>query len=395
MKKKQAKKVVWIITGVVSALIVFFLVYVLIQQAIFGKADMSCSVSGKLATCKLDDPTEIPGDWSDEQFVISMINYWDLDWEQNWASLLAQDYSWFMQMHNSNTFWEIAGGNRLRYYTQDTSNNYIGQTGNIVVNYIPRERYCESANIVDCSVPGPNRPSPCIDSYCVQWSYGRDAYYEIWFLNMMTKYDGSECKWDDTSNSGVYYGELTARISNGHYYCTFYNIKATANDKAGTIYVDFSDLYIPPECSFGDTKCTGLEFFECTDGSFVSSGKILNKCGVDCIIANDCEGKPHVATVGYWKCEFNSCNWVTGDITQVCEEGETKKYLCADGTKVNWCTCVDNSWVCINSPETQCQTVIVKDDVNYVLIGVIAGIFLLVIVIIFILKRRPVVHNPI
>ncbi len=37
-----------------------------------------------------------------------------------------------------------------------------------------------------------------------------------------------------------------------------------------------------------------------------------------------------------------------------CENGETRDYECPDGSKVYWCTCYNNQWDCIKSPEAQC-----------------------------------------
>jgi len=42
--------------------------------------------------------------------------------------------------------------------------------------------------------------------------------------------------------------------------------------------------------------------------------------------------------------------------TPECKEGETKKYQCPDGTFVNWCSCYNEKWVCIISPEIACPT---------------------------------------
>ena len=38
-----------------------------------------------------------------------------------------------------------------------------------------------------------------------------------------------------------------------------------------------------------------------------------------------------------------------------CEEGADKYYDCSKEVKVVWCQCIGNSWICINSPESQCE----------------------------------------
>lgn len=37
-----------------------------------------------------------------------------------------------------------------------------------------------------------------------------------------------------------------------------------------------------------------------------------------------------------------------------CTEGDVKSYTCPNGTKVDWCHCTNNQWICINSPEITC-----------------------------------------
>lgn len=37
-----------------------------------------------------------------------------------------------------------------------------------------------------------------------------------------------------------------------------------------------------------------------------------------------------------------------------CDEGETKKHTCPDGTQVDWCYCSGDRFICIGSPENSC-----------------------------------------
>lgn len=39
----------------------------------------------------------------------------------------------------------------------------------------------------------------------------------------------------------------------------------------------------------------------------------------------------------------------------VCEENETKNYICPDGTPIFWCVCKNEIWICVNSPESICE----------------------------------------
>ncbi|GEM_PF-6055060 len=39
---------------------------------------------------------------------------------------------------------------------------------------------------------------------------------------------------------------------------------------------------------------------------------------------------------------------------KTCVEGETRAYTCTSNKKVQWCSCIGNSWKCIEAPEKQC-----------------------------------------
>ncbi|MCX6803788.1 MAG: hypothetical protein NTY48_04435, partial [Candidatus Diapherotrites archaeon] len=39
----------------------------------------------------------------------------------------------------------------------------------------------------------------------------------------------------------------------------------------------------------------------------------------------------------------------------VCMDGDTRDYDCADGKKVTWCSCIGAEWRCITAPEAVCS----------------------------------------
>lgn len=45
----------------------------------------------------------------------------------------------------------------------------------------------------------------------------------------------------------------------------------------------------------------------------------------------------------------------TDFIEPSCNQGDARGYTCPDGTKVEWCHCNNNLWICINSPENSCN----------------------------------------
>ncbi len=49
---------------------------------------------------------------------------------------------------------------------------------------------------------------------------------------------------------------------------------------------------------------------------------------------------------------MNNINFTA--ISKECNLGETKKHSCPDGTEVDWCTCDNYKWACIDSPENNC-----------------------------------------
>ena len=45
---------------------------------------------------------------------------------------------------------------------------------------------------------------------------------------------------------------------------------------------------IPP-CQSGQTKCVGNDYYSCESYNWKNKGKILNKCGIECLGSSDCE----------------------------------------------------------------------------------------------------------
>lgn len=57
----------------------------------------------------------------------------------------------------------------------------------------------------------------------------------------------------------------------------------------------------------------------------------------------------------------NECNCPN----DCCKENDVKKYLCPDGSEVQWCVCnPGNIWMCIGSPENECPTPPTPPDEN-------------------------------
>lgn len=42
---------------------------------------------------------------------------------------------------------------------------------------------------------------------------------------------------------------------------------------------------------------------------------------------------------------------------EICKEGDEKDFICLDGTKVSWCSCLDEKWQCVSEPQTQCHEI--------------------------------------
>ncbi|MFH0711414.1 MAG: plastocyanin/azurin family copper-binding protein [Candidatus Aenigmatarchaeota archaeon] len=55
-----------------------------------------------------------------------------------------------------------------------------------------------------------------------------------------------------------------------------------------------------------------------------------------------------------------TCKCVPATTSAECNAGDVKKYDCPDGTKVNWCQCVNQRFACIISPDVGCQSSTVK-----------------------------------
>lgn len=51
--------------------------------------------------------------------------------------------------------------------------------------------------------------------------------------------------------------------------------------------------------------------------------------------------------------------------SEECGEGDIKYYECDSGELVEWCDCREGEWHCIKSPETQCESTNIIEDVNF------------------------------
>jgi len=62
------------------------------------------------------------------------------------------------------------------------------------------------------------------------------------------------------------------------------------------------------------------------------------------------------ACIGKWEVIEGECSWkcTAEEIEEECIDGEKKKYTCGDGFQVDWCECIDEKWLCILSPESNC-----------------------------------------
>jgi hypothetical protein len=52
--------------------------------------------------------------------------------------------------------------------------------------------------------------------------------------------------------------------------------------------------------------------------------------------------------------------------SQTCNNGDTKNYKCSDGKYVDWCSCVNREWVCVNSPENGCINVTCNPECKFI-----------------------------
>tara|TARA_B100002003_G_C14107417_1_gene532661 strand:- start:176 stop:1501 length:1326 start_codon:yes stop_codon:yes gene_type:complete len=126
--------------------------------------------------------------------------------------------------------------------------------------------------------------------------------------------------------------------------------------------------------------CTGkysssFEVYSCPEGCVVGAcKKITVKCG-DGIChkkynennprhSNYCPADCGVQTTG---CGDGICDETKGEdsnncpsdcdaVVNTCENGQKLDFECPDGIFVSWCSCLNNEWRCVNSPQTLCKT---------------------------------------
>ncbi len=102
-----------------------------------------------------------------------------------------------------------------------------------------------------------------------------------------------------------------------------------------------------------DSECE-VRFSQCSCANICV---LKNKDNIDCERA--CLPEESNTKISNCKCENNQC------VSNSCAEGETKKYICTDGTEVSWCTCTANGlWLCILSPENKCNITKCSEGMN-------------------------------
>ncbi|MFH1358420.1 MAG: hypothetical protein ABIH37_00865 [archaeon] len=103
--------------------------------------------------------------------------------------------------------------------------------------------------------------------------------------------------------------------------------------------------------SVSTTGCSSPCKYGCKNGACIKN----EQCTTDA----DCPSLCPTCGIGVaCPCTKYICNngeCVPETIT-TCVEGSTKKYTCQDGTQVDWCTCSNGNWACVNSPEIKCKT---------------------------------------
>jgi hypothetical protein len=99
-------------------------------------------------------------------------------------------------------------------------------------------------------------------------------------------------------------------------------------------YEECKAEWIPPE----ELPVCGNDICEVEEGENETYSCVMD-CGVDC----DGDGIRE--------------SWVC---VEECVSGETMPYICTDGTEVEWCSCVEGKWVCIEEPELECPTLVTE-----------------------------------
>ena len=86
-------------------------------------------------------------------------------------------------------------------------------------------------------------------------------------------------------------------------------------------------------------------FINLTDGSYTITPSDNNY--IFSPISNTITIPKGCATTNMANRNFNA-------ISKECNSGETKNHTCQDGTEVDWCSCDNYKWACIDSPEVNC-----------------------------------------
>ena len=106
-------------------------------------------------------------------------------------------------------------------------------------------------------------------------------------------------------------------------------------------------------CKNSAECCPGLE---CAIDLSYAADQSLHQVGT-CCSPKECSNDAVCLPTGHVE-SSKSKTWICIGgkwVENKCAQGEKKYYACPDGSQVEWCTCNDNVWSCINSPENQCK----------------------------------------
>lgn len=133
------------------------------------------------------------------------------------------------------------------------------------------------------------------------------------------------------------------------YYCD----KSAGGDNWRDWECEFGE---PPVCEEGDEMCDGTDYISCEDGQWFNNGPTVGKCGVECLIAQDCP-------------EGHQCvDYECVEEEPECESDED----CPDGFECINEECVEES----------------SSNIYLALVGIVVGIIILVMTARQISKKR-------
>jgi len=107
------------------------------------------------------------------------------------------------------------------------------------------------------------------------------------------------------------------------------------------------------DCNTGDTDCDGLDYSTCSNYNWVNQGKVVGKCGVDCLSGDKCVGTTSYTCSNY---KWVSQGQVIGVCGVECTTGQTK---CVPSTGIgNYYTCSNYAWSNQGKVEGKCNYVV-------------------------------------